>query len=162
MRLLLHVTAALGFLVSSLLATAPATAQAAPSSWGRWIDVDVGAHTATAMQGSTPVYTAPIAAGRPEFPTPLGTYYIQRRVLDETMDSSTIGIPRNSPGGYYLPHVMYTQYFNGGRALHGNYWAPDWVFGHANTSHGCVGMRNRDAAFFWNFASIGTPVVIHN
>jgi len=165
MRPLLRLMAVLVFVASSTLAVSPlaahAAGQRAPFA-GRWIDVDVSAHTATAMEGDTPIYTAPITAGRPAFPTSQGTFYILRRVYSETMDSSTIGIPNDAPGGYYLPHVMYTQYFTSdGEALHGNYWQPDSVFGNVNTSHGCVGMRNGDAAFFWSFASIGTPVVVH-
>jgi lipoprotein-anchoring transpeptidase ErfK/SrfK len=78
------------------------------------------------------------------------------------MDSSTIGIPRNSPGGYYLPGVLYTQYFDGiGDALHYNYWSPTSAFGGYPTSHGCVGMPLATARFFWNFATYGTPVRIH-
>ncbi len=128
-----------------------------------WIDVNLSRHTATAYVDQTPVYTAPISAGRPGWETPTGTWYIGERVYSETMDSSTIGIPNDAPGGYYLTGVMYTQYLAGagGVALHGNYWAPSYVFGHANTSHGCIGMRNGDAAFFWDFADYGTPVTIH-
>ena len=78
------------------------------------------------------------------------------------MDSSTLGVPRNAPDGYYLKNVRYVQYFLGdGIALHANYWMPDSVFGTTNTSHGCVGMREADAKFFWDFADIGTSVVVH-
>jgi lipoprotein-anchoring transpeptidase ErfK/SrfK len=30
------------------------------------------------------------------------------------------------------------------------------------SSHGCVGMRYDDAKFFWDFATTGTRVVVHN
>jgi len=38
-------------------------------------------------------------------------------VENETMDSATLGVPRDAPGGYYLKDVLYTQYFTpqGGR-----------------------------------------------
>ena len=138
------------------------TAAGAPSS-GRWVDVDISAQTARAMEGDRVLYTAPVTTGRPEFPTPRGTFRIIRRVYNQTMDSATIGIPRDSPHGYYLTNVYYTQFFdNEGDALHYNYWMPDSVFGRTPTSHGCVGMRLADARFFWNFAGIGTPVRIHD
>lgn len=142
-----------------MIATAPV---ASAQSRGRWIDVDLSTQTTTAYVGSTPVYTAPSTAGTAAFPTPTGTFRILRRVANETMDSSTIGIPRNAPGGYYVTNVYYTQYFTDyGNALHANWWSPARAFGHYGTSHGCVGLRTGDAAWFWNFATIGTPVVIH-
>jgi lipoprotein-anchoring transpeptidase ErfK/SrfK len=75
------------------------------------------------------------------------------------MDSSTIGIPRTSPGGYFLEDVLYTQYFtNDGASLHYNWWKG--TFGYPG-SHGCLGLNRDDAAWFWEWASIGTTVVIH-
>jgi lipoprotein-anchoring transpeptidase ErfK/SrfK len=49
----------------------------------------------------------------------------------------------------------------GGIALHYNYWRSDSYFGNVPSSHGCVGMRYDDAKFFWDFATIGTRVVVH-
>jgi lipoprotein-anchoring transpeptidase ErfK/SrfK len=78
------------------------------------------------------------------------------------MDSETIGIPRDAPGGYYVTDVLYTQYFtNEGHALHYNYWVDPAAFGSFPTSHGCIGLTLDDAKYFWDFASIGTPIVIH-
>ncbi len=129
---------------------------------GRWIGVNLDAHTATAYEWSTPLYTAPVTAGKPGWETPTGTFYIQYRVWNETMDSATVGIPRGAAEGYYLPGVRYTQYFTwSGYALHSNYWMPDSYFGTTNSSHGCVGMRLADAEYFWYFATVGTPIVIY-
>jgi lipoprotein-anchoring transpeptidase ErfK/SrfK len=113
------------------------------------------------MIGTNAVYAAPVTLGKPGFGTPTGTFRIFSRVANETMDSLTIGIPRTAAEGYYLKNVLYTQYFaDGGVALHSNYWQPEWVFGQANTSHGCVGLRTADAAYFWSFAGNGTRVVV--
>ena len=73
-----------------------------------------------------------------------------------------LGIPLNSPGGYVHENVHYRQYTAGVFALHENYWAPESEFGKADSTHGCVGLRLADAEFFWDFADIGTPVVIHD
>lgn len=130
---------------------------------GRWVDVDISSQTARAMQSGTVVYTAAVTTGKPGFPTPRGTFFILRRRSSVDMDSTTVGIPRSSSEGYFQPNVRFAQYFtNAGDALHANYWQPDSVFGRTPTSHGCVGMRLGDAAFFWNFAGIGTPVVVHD
>ena len=113
----------------------------------------------TAYEGSTPVRTMLTIFGRGPLATPTGTFSIIRRVANETMDSSTIGIPRNGPGGYYLRNVLFTQYFlPGGQSIHYNYWSSN--FGYPG-SHGCLGLSYADSAFMWNFATIGTPVSIH-
>ena len=129
---------------------------------GRWIDANLSTATVTAMEGDTPVYSALSTIGTPNHPTPVGDFTILRRVYSETMDSSTIGIPPDAPGGYYLTDVLYTQYFTeGGAALHYNYWSPDSAFGSQAGSHGCLGLRLDDARFFWDFATVGTPVIVH-
>ncbi|MBI2953184.1 MAG: L,D-transpeptidase family protein [Chloroflexi bacterium] len=123
---------------------------------GHWIDVNLSAQTATAYIDGEPVYTAYVTTGKPGDETPTGTFTIFSRVYNETMVS-------NEPGdSYFQDNVLFTQYFaGGGYALHYNYWQPDYVFGSTPTSHGCVGMRYGDAAFFWDFADYGTTVVIH-
>ena len=128
----------------------------------RWVDVAIGRQWLTLMEGEAPVYGAPVTTGKAGFPTPRGTFRIFSRVFNETMDSLTTGIPRNSPEGYFLKDIFFTQYFaDGGYALHTNYWQPASVFGMRPTSHGCVGMRQADAQVVWNFAGIGTKVHIH-
>ncbi len=150
------------FLCGGLLLGPVAIAAAAPAPAGsRWIRIDLPHLVAQAMVGDQAIYTAPVTAGTARYPTPVGTFRILRRIYNETMDSATVGIPRWAPGGYYLRGVLYTQYFtNYGHALHYHYWSPPWAFGHAAGSHGCVGLRLQDAAFFWTFATVGTPVVI--
>jgi lipoprotein-anchoring transpeptidase ErfK/SrfK len=127
----------------------------------RWIAVDLTTQRATAFVGAQPVYVARVTTGVPGWETPTGDFRIYVRIENETMDSLTIGIPRDDPWGYYLENVYFTQYFVDGIALHYNYWRPDSYFGNEPSSHGCVGMRYDDAKFFWDFATIGTRVVVH-
>ena len=139
----------------------PFTPPAPPRTWtGRWIDVNLSHFYITAYEGDTPLYTAIITAGRGDR-TPKGIFTVQRRVRSETMDSATVGIPKGHPEYYYLTNVEYTQYFlAGGFAIHGNYWVSPDRFGRFS-SNGCVGLMNVDAAYFWQFATIGTPIHIH-
>jgi len=127
---------------------------------GRWIDVDLNTPALlTAYEGDQVVFTALGIKGRDTMQTPVGTHKILRRVADETMDSRTIGIPRNAPNGYYLQHVLYTQYFtNDGASIHYNYWSSN--FGDEG-SHGCVGLSKEDAEWIWNWADVGTIVNVH-
>jgi lipoprotein-anchoring transpeptidase ErfK/SrfK len=128
---------------------------------GRWLDVSLsGAAKVVAYDGGEPVRSFFAIKGVPKFPTPLGTWSIVRRVQDETMDSTTIGIPRNAPGGYYLKNVLYTQYFRDtGESLHYNWWSSAWG---TSGSHGCLGLSLGDSKWLWDWASIGTPVFIHS
>ena len=127
---------------------------------GGWIDVSLSLPARlTAYQGSTPVRSMLPIIGRGPTATPVGTFSVIRRVANETMDSSTVGIPRNAPGGYYLKGVLFTQYFLGsGQSIHYNYWSSNWGY---PGSHGCLGLSYADAAFVWSFANIGTPISIH-
>jgi lipoprotein-anchoring transpeptidase ErfK/SrfK len=127
---------------------------------GRWLDVDLTepAHI-TAYQDNTPARTMLTIKGRIPRPTPVGQFTILRRVVNETMDSSTIGVPRNGSGGYCLKNVLFTQYFtNDGASLHYNYWSSN--FGYAG-SHSCLGLSYADSAWLWNWATVGTPLSIH-
>jgi hypothetical protein len=127
---------------------------------GRWIDVSLsGAAHAVAIDGGEPVRSFYVVKGTIKFPTQPGVWSIVRRVYDETMDSATVGIPRNAPNGYFLQHVLYTQYFTGdGASLHYNWWAG--AYGQAG-SHGCLGLSLADSRWLWDWAAIGTPVLIH-
>jgi hypothetical protein len=127
---------------------------------GRWLDVTLtGSAHVVAYDGGLPVRSFYAIKGTAAFPTPIGAWSIVRRVYDETMDSQTLGIPRNGPGGYYLQHVLYTQYFRGtGESLHYNWWSSAWG---APGSHGCLGLSLGDSRWLWEWADIGTPVLIH-
>jgi hypothetical protein len=127
---------------------------------GRWLDVNLNTPArVTAYQGDTVVNSFLTIKGAGPRPTPTGVFTILRRVANETMNSDTIGIPRNGPGGYYLTNVLFTQYFtNDGASLHYNYWSSMWGY---PGSHGCLGLTYNDSAWLWGWAHIGTPVVIH-
>jgi hypothetical protein len=136
--------------------------RAAPSPVpGKWIHVELREPAMmTAYEGDRIVYTALTIKGVASFATPRGEFQIFRRVENEIMDSSTLRppIPRDAPGGYYLRNVLYTQYFTAdGASFHYNYWSS--VFGYPG-SHGCLGLTLEDSRWLWEWATIGTTVVI--
>ena len=128
---------------------------------GKWIDADLDEPAmVTAYEGNKVVMTTLAIKGVNKYPTPQGSFSILRRVANETMDSETIGIPRDAPGGYMLKNVLYTQYFtNDGASLHYNYWAG--TFGYPG-SHGCLGLTLEDSKWLWDWASVGTPVIVRS
>jgi lipoprotein-anchoring transpeptidase ErfK/SrfK len=141
---------------------APGIPANAPSE-GRWIDVNLNAQVATAYDGRTVVRSALISTGRPGWNTPTGIFPVQRRLETDTMDGATLlGQGPNGKGASYkVENVRYVQYFtDDGAAIHENYWRRPATFGMPG-SHGCIGMAPADAAWFWEFATVGTPLLIH-
>ncbi len=128
---------------------------------GRWLDADLAEPTMiTAYEGNKVVRSMLAIRGVDGAPTSVGSFRIQRRVANETMDSETIGIPRDSPKGYLLKDVLYTQYFTtDGAALHYNYWLGTFGF---PGSHGCLGLNLEDAKWLWEWAGVGTPVIVRD
>lgn len=131
---------------SASVAPAPVLAEAPYS--GRWIDVNLSTQTLTAYEGSVPVFTALVSTGLPATPTVTGHFKIY---------SKYTAIDMAGPG-YYLPAVPWTMFFYRGYALHGAYWHNN--FGRP-MSHGCVNLSVPDAKWLFEFASVGTPVVVH-
>ena len=117
---------------------------------GRWIDASLTPPTiVTAYEGGKPIYSTLAITGIGGWETPPGSYVIQRRVANERMRGP----------GWDVSNVLFTQYFTGeGHAIHYNYWSSAW--GYAG-SRGCLGMTYDDSLWFWEWATVGTPVVIH-
>jgi lipoprotein-anchoring transpeptidase ErfK/SrfK len=144
------------------LGAAPEVPAEAPTE-GRWIDVNLLAQVATAYNGRTPLRSALISSGRPGWETPTGVFPVLRRVEKDTMDGATlVGQGPNGAGATYrVEDVRYVQYFTAdGGAIHENYWRRPATFGMPG-SHGCIGMTPADAAWFWEFAAVGTRLLIH-
>ncbi len=134
----------------------PATASnraANPPTTGKWIEVDISDQTITGYQGSAALKKVLVSTGVAWFPTPLGTYKIYTKIRSQTMSGGN----RASGMYYYLPGVPWVMYFYQGYAIHGTYWHRN--FGKP-MSHGCVNLTIEDSKWFFEFAEIGTPVVV--
>ncbi|MDQ3656169.1 MAG: L,D-transpeptidase family protein [Chloroflexota bacterium] len=132
----------------------PALGNDAPRE-GKWIDVHLTQQLMVAYEGRTPVRTVVTTTGMPGWETPPGFYSINTRVANETMESGSIG----AEDFYVLKNVLFTQYFTDrGHALHYAWWKTAETIGRPG-SHGCLNLLLEDAQFFWDWATIGTPVV---
>jgi LysM repeat protein len=131
--------------------TQPASTSA---STGKWIDVNLSTQTLRAYEGNQVVYTARVSTGIARYPTPAGTYWIQRKY---TYDDMTGGSYARGDY-YYLPDVPYCMYYYAGYAIHGTYWHNN--FG-TPMSHGCTNVSIADAGWLFNWAPVGTKVVNH-
>ena len=129
-----------------------------PARDEHWVLVSIPQQRVTAYEGMRTVLQRPLLnrRGRKGLTT-RGLCAIQRRIANETMDSTTIGYPKGHPKYYRLENVLCTQYFNGGEALHYAYWHNN--FGQP-MSYGCVNLRLNTAKWFWDWAGFGTRVVV--
>ena len=59
--------------------------------------------------------------------------------------------------GYDIPDVPHTMYYQGGYGIHGAYWHNN--FG-TPVSRGCVNVAPNHAKKIFNWASVGTTVVV--
>jgi hypothetical protein len=143
------------------LPSAPPPPASTTDYTGRWIDLNLLHQVVVAYEGQTAKRLARTSTGRPGWETGAGHYAIQRRVENETMDSSSlIGLDAQR-ADYKVENVRWTQYFSDdGKALHENYWKPRDEFG-IPSSHGCAGLVAEDAKFFWDWATVGVPVIAH-
>ena len=123
-------------------------AAATNGSGAHWIDVDLTNQMVYAYQGDAVVNSFLVSTGTWLTPTVTGQYniYVKYR-----------SAPMSGPG-YYLPDVPYIMYFYKGYGLHGTYWHSN--FG-TPMSHGCVNLRTDEAAWLYNWASVGTLVNVH-
>jgi lipoprotein-anchoring transpeptidase ErfK/SrfK len=126
-------------------------ARLAPTA-GKWIDIDLSEQRITAYQGTTPLKSVLVSTGVAWTPTPIGRFAIYTKLASQAMSGGS-GANR-----YYLPGVPWVMYFTSAYAIHGTYWHHN--FG-TPMSHGCVNLTIDDAKWFYDWAEIGTPVIVH-
>jgi lipoprotein-anchoring transpeptidase ErfK/SrfK len=105
--------------------------------------------------------TMPTSMGKDSSPTASGTYIIGERFEHMIMDSSTYGVPVNSPNGYRTKVDFATQMSYSGVYVHSAPWSVG-AQGHTNTSHGCLNVSPSNARWFYEHTKRGDIVeVIH-
>ena len=101
----------------------------------------------------------PATMGRPKYPTPVGIYRVLAKERGVVMDSSTVGIPVNSPDGYHLEVDHAVRFTARGLFVHSAPWAVN-AMGHENVSHGCISLSPEDAAWYFDTVNIGDPIIV--
>jgi lipoprotein-anchoring transpeptidase ErfK/SrfK len=154
------------------------------SGVGKEILVNLTKQHLYAYQDGQVEFDFPIASGRPELPTPVGRWTV---LFKKTNFVFTSPWPPGSPFYYYPTHINYALNFHdGGFYLHDSWWRcvygpganlphqvnctdegdpaagrpPEHVQGWEYGSHGCVGMPTTLAAKLYNWAPVGTTVLI--
>lgn len=122
-------------------------AQPAISFVRKEIVVTLSSQTIQAYESGRLVKTVTVSTGLPATPTVKGEFSIYAK-----RDSQTMSGP-----GYFLPDVPHVMYFYQSYGVHGTYWHDS--FGQP-MSHGCVNLPTEDAKWFYDWAEIGTPVLV--
>ncbi len=105
------------------------------------IVVNISAKTLTVYQKGIPIYEFPIATGKPETPTPVGTFEVINKQLD--------------PGGPYG-----TRWLGLSKRGYGIHGTNDPSSIGTAASNGCIRMFNRDVEQLFDITNTGTVVRI--
>lgn len=117
--------------------------------------------TLTVRRNGEVIKTIPISMGKSSTPTNNGTYIIGDRFSHLIMDSSTYGVPSNSPNGYRTEVDWATQMSYSGIYVHSAPWSVG-AQGYSNTSHGCLNVSPSNAQWFFNNTKRGDIVEVEN
>ncbi|MGY1820818.1 Ig-like domain-containing protein [Geodermatophilus sp. SYSU D00079] len=120
---------------------------------------DASTHTMEVYDGDQLVQTWPMSAGSPDNPSYNGPHVVTEMNRDRVMDSSTYGVPVDSPGGYRTPVEYAVRISDSGEFVHAAPWSVGQQ-GRANVSHGCINLSTERAAWFFQFSQPGDIVEI--
>ena len=118
------------------------------ASQKRWIEIDLSEQRLIAWEGEQQVYAVIVSTGKKGTPTLPGVFSIQ----------SKHRLNRMRGADYDVPDVPYAMYYYRGYAIHGAYWHNR--FG-TPVSHGCINLAVDHAQWLFEWASVGTPVIVH-
>lgn len=147
-------------IITKVVKSSVKTERVLVADWTKYIDIDLKTQRMTAYENKNPVFSDAITSGKNGYGTPTGTFLIYSKTRSQTMRG---GVPGTSEY-YYLPNVQYISWFNGAIAIHQAYWRSS--FGGAdytwNGSHGCINATLASSMYIYNWAPIGTPVIVHH
>ncbi|MCV7176961.1 L,D-transpeptidase [Mycolicibacterium sphagni] len=117
--------------------------------------------TLTVRRNGVVERTIPISMGKNSTPTNNGVYIVGDRLSHMIMDSSTYGVPSNSPNGYRTEVDWATQMSYSGIYVHSAPWSVG-AQGYSNTSHGCLNVSPSNARWFYDNTRRGDIVEVRN
>lgn len=113
----------------------------------KWIEIRLNSQRLFAWEGDRRVLAVIISSGRAGMGTPTGVFAVQSKHRTARMQGANYDVPD-------VPHVMY---YDGNYGIHGTYWHSN--FG-TPMSHGCINVATDHAKTIFDWASVGTPVVV--
>lgn len=127
----------------------------------RELVADATTHRALIYENGTLVKNFPASLGSQRFPSSSGTMVIMDKQRNAIFDSSTYGVPVNSPDGYRTPVEYAMRITWGGEFYHAAPWSVEQQ-GRENVSHGCVNLATQNAAWLYNRTITGDIAVVKN
>ncbi|CAN1211159.1 L,D-transpeptidase [Tumidithrix helvetica PCC 7403] len=115
----------------------------------RWIEIKLRSQRLFAWEGDRRIMAVIISTGKAGTPTPKGSFSVQSKHRVARMQGEDYNVPD-------VPHAMY---YYGNYAIHGAYWHNSFGI---PVSHGCINVAPDHAAWLFNWATVGTPVVVRD
>ncbi|HET8643809.1 MAG TPA: Ig-like domain-containing protein, partial [Pseudonocardiaceae bacterium] len=103
----------------------------------------------------------PVSLGKPAAPSSDGVHVVTELHPKKLMDSSTYGVPVDSPEGYRTEVEWAVRISNGGEFVHSAPWSVRDQ-GRRNVSHGCINASPENAKWFFDTVKKGDVVIIRN
>ncbi|SFP60743.1 peptidoglycan transpeptidase precursor, ErfK-YbiS-YhnG family [Geodermatophilus dictyosporus] len=122
---------------------------------------DAGTHRLQVYDGDQLVQDFPMSAGSPDNPSYNGPHVVTEMNTERIMDSSTYGVPVDSPDGYRTPVQWAVRLSDSGEFVHAAPWSVAQQ-GRENVSHGCINLSTENARWFFEFSQPGDVVEIRN
>jgi lipoprotein-anchoring transpeptidase ErfK/SrfK len=124
---------------------------------------DDATHQLTVTRNGTVEKTIPMSMGMSAggHQTANGTYYVQEKMPSVVMDSSTYGVPVNSPNGYKVTVDLAVRFDDSGNFVHSAPWSVGDQ-GKRDVSHGCINISPANAKWFFDNFGAGDPIVVKN
>ena len=151
--------AAIATQAGALVAPLNARVVTASLGVGKVILISLHDQELVAYQDGAVILRTPVTTGRPDLPTPTGSFQVLRKSHPWLMHSD---FPRWSPYWYPDSPVTYVLWFtNVGHGIHDAPWRGTYGPGtQAAGSHGCVNVPFAAEKILFNWAELGTRVVI--
>lgn len=120
------------------------------------IEVEKSSFTLKAYEGDLLVFSTFVSTARPGFTTPVGEFSVLNKIPSMVYDSRGVFAP--GVASYYLTNVPFNLQVVGHVLIHGAYWHDQ--FGKRNVSAGCINLNLDDAFWVYDWARVGTRVLV--
>ena len=131
---------------------------------GKAIVVSLSLQHFIAYQDGCAVKDGPVTTGRPQLPTPTGSFHVFYKTSPFTMVSPW---PKESPFWYPTTPVSWVLEFQyGGYFLHDADWESNAAYGPGSennpyaASHGCIHIQTSTMEWLYSWTPTGTPVTV--
>jgi lipoprotein-anchoring transpeptidase ErfK/SrfK len=123
------------------------------------MDVDNATKKMTVTEDGVLLKTMPVSLGKPSNPSDSGNFIVMVKNEWEWFDSSTYGVPVDSPDGYRTKVELPQRITWSGQYIHAAPWSVNDQ-GKRNVSHGCVNISPDLAKWLYGVTHIGDPVIV--